>query len=350
MKIRPRLGNISIRYKILVTSMAVFIPFAALTGTLAYKVMQNALEAHIESELTNTSETVRSMVQVSVRNSVRSYLRSVAETNLQLVEEEYERFRRGEITEARAKAEAAKIIISQKIGRSGYLYIVRSDGVAEVHPDPKVQGENFAMMSFVIEQVRMKNGYIEYEWKNPDEKEARGKALSMAYFKPWDWIISASAYRSEFADLVNVEDFRANVKSLKFGKSGYSFIFDLEGNLVVHPIFEGRNAFDVGEGEMDFLRKMLDTREGRITYAWKNPDDDTSREKIVVYQYVPEMEWIVASSAYFDDLYAPLLLFRNNALWMSLLFVGAGLYLSYRVPSNASPHGSRAARPGRCRA
>lgn len=334
MRIKPKLGNLPIRYRILVVCLAVFIPFALIIGGLAYSLMQRALEEHIESELRNTSETVRAMVETSVRLSIRNYLRAVAESNLSIVTQIYQRYKNGEFSEEEAKRRAASVILSQKIGLSGYLYCVRSEGTAEVHPDPKVQGRNFADTDFVIEQIKRKEGYIEYEWKNPDERESRSKALSMAWFKPWDWIISATAYRSEFGALVNTEDFKANVEALKFGRSGYSYILDLEGRLVIHPIYQGRSGFEVGEGDKEFLREIIRTREGQIVYSWKNPGEPIAREKLVVYHFVPEVQWIVASSAYLDDLYAPLILFRDNSFIMGLVFVALGIYLSFRVSAS----------------
>lgn len=323
-----------IRYRILVVCLAVFIPFALITGGLVYSMMRRALEEHIESELKNTSETVRAMVETSVRLSIRNYLRAVAESNLNIVKGLYERSLRGEFPGEEAKRRAASSILSQKIGLSGYLYCVTSDGTAEVHPDPKVQGRNFADVSFVKEQIKRKEGYIEYEWRNPDEKEYRPKALSMAWFTPWDWIISATAYQTEFGKLVNVEDFRGNVEALKFGRSGYSYILDLDGNLIVHPIYQGKNGFEVGEGDKEFLREILRTREGRIIYSWRNPGEPTPREKLVVYHYVPEVRWIVASSAYLDDLYAPLEGLRDNSILMGLVFMAIGIFLSFKVSAS----------------
>lgn len=334
MLIRPRIGDMPIRYRILVVCLAVFIPFALITGGLVYSMMRRALEEHIESELKNTSETVRAMVETSVRLSIRNYLRAVAESNLSIVKEIYGKHLRGDFTEAEAKRRAAEVIISQKIGLSGYLYCVTSDGTAVAHPDPKVQGRNFADVWFIKEQVKRKEGYIEYEWRNPDEKESRPKALSMAWFTPWDWIISATAYQSEFGKLVNTEDFKGNVEALKFGRSGYSFIVDLEGNLIIHPIYQGQNGFEVGEGDKEFLREIIRTREGRIVYSWRNPGEPTAREKLVVYHYVPEVHWIVASSAYLDDLYAPLVRLRDNSVLMGLFFVAIGIFLSLKVSAS----------------
>lgn len=66
----------------------------------------------------------------------------------------------------------------------------------------------------------------------------------MTYFKPWDWIISASSYREEFSDLVKIEDFRDSILSIRIGKSGYPYIMDSKGTTIVHPYLQGKNLYD----------------------------------------------------------------------------------------------------------
>ena len=47
-------------------------------------------------------------------------------------------------------------------------------------------------------------------------------------------------------------------------------------------------------------------KSGKITYSWQNPGESQKREKLVLFRYLPEFEWIVASSSYLDEFYAPL--------------------------------------------
>ena len=196
-----------------------------------------------------------------------------------------------------------------------------------------MQGRNFANQGFVAEQMRRREGYLEYEWRNPGEAVARPKALSMAYFEPWDWIISASAYRSEFLALVNVEDFRDSVQSLRFVGSGYSYVVDLEGTVVIHPVLPaGTDVRRISEaGEAAFLDEMLEKRRGEITYQWQNPGEAAPRRKIVVYDHVPAVDWIVASSAYVDEIFAPLEALRSRALLVALLCLAAGAAAAVRI-------------------
>ncbi|HSH71217.1 MAG TPA: cache domain-containing protein, partial [Deferrisomatales bacterium] len=327
------LRNVSVRTRVLFACLVMFVPFALGSGWLTYTVTRRALEARIIGELHNATAMVTTMVETAVDVSIRNYLRSVAEANLAVVADLYARALRGEFSEAEARRRAAEVLLSQTIGRTGYLYCVDSQGTAPVHPDPAVRGHNFAEVDFVIEQVRRKQGYLEYEWRNPGEEVARPKALSMAYFEPWDWIISATAYRSEFEALVRVEDFRDSIESLRFVGSGYAYVIDLEGTAVIHPVLpRGTNIRGSSPtGEVAFLEEMLEKRRGEITYPWKNPEEPTPRRKIVVYDFVPTVDWIVASSAYLDEIFAPLEALRSQALLVALLCLGIGTAAAMRI-------------------
>jgi hypothetical protein len=124
------------------------------------------------------------------------------------------------------------------------VYCLDSAGTVVVHPQSGLINSNVGRYRFVSRQIKSKEGYIEYEWqdpseskegyfeyewKNPGETKRLPKALYMVYFEPWDWIISASSYRNEFYKLINVEDFRKSVLSLKFRETGYSYIIDSTG-------------------------------------------------------------------------------------------------------------------------
>jgi signal transduction histidine kinase len=104
----------------------------------------------------------------------------------------------------------------------------------------------------------------------------------MTYFKPWDWIISISSYRDEFKDLVNVSDFRDSILALKFGKTGYSYVLDSKGNVIVHPVLQG-SVYDVTDAKgWTFVRDIVAKKQGKIVYSWKNPGEEAYREKLVI--------------------------------------------------------------------
>ena len=159
---------------------------------------------------------------------------------------------------------------------------------------------------FVQEMISIKNGYIEYEWQNPGDDRPRPKALYLTYFEPFNWMITVSSYRKEFLKLVEINDFKDGILSLTFGETGYSYVMDTKGNIIIHPELTGVNVFEDKRFSSHFFREMLKKKNGKLTYSWKNPGETRYREKLVFFNYIPEYEWIVASSSYLDEIRSPL--------------------------------------------
>lgn len=302
---------ISIRGKLLLGYGLAFI-FTIMGASMAIHYMvRQAIETRIEDELKSSTTTIYTMLQASADITIKNHLRAIAQRNKDIVEYYYQRYRQGELTEEEAKRNVRRILLSQQVGKTGYIYCVDSRGVAVVHRAPGVEGVGFSQRSFVQDQIRRKEGYLTYDWQNPGELKPRPKALYMTYFKPWDWIISASSYREEFIDLINVEDFRKSILDLRFGRTGYSFVFNGKGDIIVHPALEG-SIHDIGEDDLrSTASKMVVQKTGKIIYDWRNPDENAVRKKIVILNHIPDLDWIVASSGYLDEFYEPLLYIQN---------------------------------------
>ncbi|MGD8846361.1 MAG: cache domain-containing protein [Desulfobacteraceae bacterium] len=307
MRLLTPFRDLKIRYKLLLGYCAIFILSSILASTTIYHFVRRAIEANIESELQNSTTAILNMVRNAAKVSIKNYLRAVAEKNLDITRDYYRQYRRGRLDEALAKDMARKVMLSQTIGKTGYIYCLNSAGIIDNHPHDALMGADLSPYPFIQEQKRDKEGYLEYDWRNPSETSPRAKALYMTYFEPWDWIISVSSYRNEFKELLNVDDFRDSVMSLKFGKTGYSFVIDSHGKLILHPILEGINILSETDADgRQFVRELIAERTGKITYSWKNPGETHRRKKLVIFNYIPEYDWIVASSSYLDEFYAPL--------------------------------------------
>lgn len=333
-KVASIYGNLPIRFKLLLVYSSILMGAAMLTGGIIYLQVRNTIEANIQSELTNTTAIIQYMVQTSANTSIKNYLRAVAEKNKDIAEEYYKKQLAGWISQEEAQAQVRGILFSQVIGKTGYIYCANSKGIAIAHPNPGVDGQNFLNFQFVREQIKRKEGYLEYEWENPGEVRKRSKALYMTYFEPWDWIISVTSYRDEFKDLVNVSDFRDSILALKFGKTGYSYIIDSKGNVVVHPVMEG-NAYDVTDSRVwKTVHEICSQKRGKIIYSWKNPDEDAYREKLVIFNYIEEYDWIVASTSYIEEIYGPLKTARTVVILTIIGILLLGLPISFWVSAS----------------
>ena len=327
--IRLFLSSLQIRYKFLISFALIFFLSMFLCNLFIYVYVRNNIEDRIESELTNTTAMIYNMVNTSVNVAIKNHLRAVAEKNLDILTDLYQRSLAGTLSLEDARKRATDVILSQTIGTSGYLYCLDSHGDVVVHPRAELIDSNVAENAFVRQMMEKKQGYLEYEWKNPEEKNVRPKALYMAHFEPWDWIIAASAYRSEFIRLVNVQDFRQSILSLKFGQSGYAFVFDRDGRAIIHPVLQDVNIFQTPELPNQYLKDMMQRKKGRAVYYWKNPGESRARKKLVIFNYIPEYQWTVASSSYLDELYQPLKTIRNVFLGISLLFFSIMLAVTF---------------------
>ena len=325
------LQTLKFRNKLLVSFLLIFIPLIIAGGALSYYQFKKILETSIDKELRHTTESLFTLVETTAAISIRNRLAAIAEKNFDLTEYYYSKHRSGLLTRQEAIDTLEEIFLNQSIGISGYIYCINSSGDVVIHPDHQVKGQNVSDFAFIQQQLAIKDGYLEYDWKNPGEPEARPKALYMTYYKPLDWIISVSAYRNEFSYLVDINDFKKPVLSFKSGESGYAYILDKNGKALIHPAFAGINLATELDQPADFFEEMLTQDAGKLRYFWKNPGDAGPREKQVIFKHLPRFNWIIGSTSYMEEVYAPLDTF-NKLLGITVsLVVGAGIFLIFFV-------------------
>lgn len=336
MKRHAFFSNASIRIKLIVSCALVFVTVLLFSTITLYYLTKQTIERHIESELNNSTKAILNMVQTAANLSIRNHLQAVADKNKEIVISLYQEALTGGLSEEAARERAARILVSQSIGDTGYVYCVDSSGRIRVHPEASLLGKDLSGYPFIQRQTRKRDGYIEYEWKNSGDREERPKALYMTYFKPWDWIISASSYRDEFKDLISPADFNQSVLDLRFGKTGYSYVIDGKGIAIIHPTQPGVDiSGSVDSNGRYFIRQMIREKNGRIIYPWKNPSETAPREKLVIFNYLAEYDMIVASSSYLEEFYRPLTTVRYiillSALIAILLLIPFAMWLGDRI-------------------
>lgn len=304
--------NLPIRFKILLCFIIVIVTTTISSGIFLERRVRKIIEANITSELENSSRSILNEIQTTASASIKNRLRGIAEKNLDITRYFYNQQLNGSLEEHEAKTQAATLLLSQTIGRTGYIYCVNSKGVLMVHPEASLHNRDISSFGFIRQQMEAKEGYLEYEWKNPSDQEKRAKALYMVYFEQWDWIISVSSYRDEFRDLVNVSDFRDSVLNHHFGETGYSYLIDLNGTLILHPKLEGTNIYNSRDADdRMFIKELIREKNGSIIYPWKNPDEPAARDKLVIFNHIPDYDWIIASSSYLEEFYRPVAAIRT---------------------------------------
>jgi PAS domain S-box-containing protein len=326
----PSSGGRSFRSRIFSSFLAALLPVLVLATVGIETLLVPYVKSGVWEDLTNSTNVLTNSIKASASVAIRNHLKAVAEKNREIARQYFNLVEHSVITRQQAEARLRRIFLSQTVGSSGYIYCLNSKGIAVVHPNSDVEMTDNTRFAFVRQQLTQKEGYIEYEWQNPGEKSPRAKALYMVYFEPLDWIISVSSYRAEFNTLLSEDDLKDAVLSLKFGKSGYAYVVDKNGIVLIHPKLKGVNLFQHPDYPTDFLKEMISKGSGIQDYEWKNPNDPVARRKLAVYQNIPELGWIIASSAYWDEVMKPVMIARwlgYGAMFLLLIMAALVSYL-----------------------
>ncbi len=99
---------------------------------------------------------------------------------------------------------------------------------------------------------------------------------------------------------VSQRDLTQTIREATIGKSGYVFVSDSKGSLLVHPKSElvGKNV--ITDLRLDPFKEVLKNRAAGktqiVNYSFEG------RSKLACYTYFEDWDWIVCASAYWDDL------------------------------------------------
>ena len=313
--------KLKIRTKLFILFSLLISLLAIPSGYIIYSSMRRVIKNSIHTQLTTTNLSIKRLIQSILDTGVRSHLLATARHNREIIKSLDTLARQGKLSPAAARTMAVRNLLAQKVSKTGYIYCLNSNGVIVVHPKKKLLQKNLSEYDFIKKQLKWKEGYLTYRWKNPGETRERAKALYMVYYKPWDWIISVSAYKDEFLNLIDMKALRKAVLSHKFGKTGYSYIINTKGDIIFHPhLPTGNNYYNVKDSSgLYFIREMIRKKNGSIVYDWKNPEEKKPRKKILYYRSIDNPHWIITSSGYTEELYETLT-GTSSLFWTMTLF------------------------------
>ncbi len=284
------------------------------------QLVDEAMRQSTMARLKDMTLDIQESISQASKAAIISTCANIAKNGKQMVRYFHDQYESGQLTEAEARKRAASYLLSQKIGKTGYIYVLSPDGTVLVHPNRDVVGKNLRKYDFIQKQLAMGDaGYIEYKWKNPGEISERTKCLAQEVFEPWGWIISASSYKSEFDLIVKGQieaALRRMILSKRIGDTGYVYVLGGQGDDKGHYIVSHKGTRD-GEniwGATDargrlfiqaIIEKAISAKPGAtITerYPWKNKDEKEARMKVAQCTYCAPWDWVICAGAYEDEI------------------------------------------------
>ncbi len=257
---------------------------------------------------------------------------------------------RSELTK-RLKNEVIELVNKIRYGDNNYFFISDYNNILISHP--YLQGKDFSHVKDIhgnlivppmVEIARKKGeGFTSYWWKKNKKDPTVYEKLSFSKnFPEWKMVIGTGVYidgiqkevkkrkQDLFAQLKNI------MKTTKIGKTGYIYIFNDKGKMLIHPNsnIEGKNFRKLknpGTNHTIFndLVKAAATT-GELRYKWDKPSDKGNYiyDKISWIKYIPSLGLYIASSAYVDEFRESSRKLRNVIISLSITILLIALVIS----------------------
>lgn len=257
-----RFSNWKMRTKILTPIIVLTLSFLTFTGATTYRELKGCVYKVVENRLTD--EALDWAAHVS-EDFARIKAPAEAGDSTNRLEE--------------LKDEIAK----QRIGDTGYIYVLDSKGNYIVSKERKRDGENiweskdsdgrYFIQEIIGKALKLKgeeSAAAYYPWKNEGEKAARQKLAGIGYVPELDWVIGVCSYQDDF--LGPLYAIRGRVVFFTILGLAVSFLVILITlNIVLRPLISLSDATDaIANGDLSAVERVeSDDEIGRVCKTFK---------------------------------------------------------------------------------
>ncbi len=138
------------------------------------------------------------------------------------------------------------------------------------------------------------------------------KKAELRYYTAFASSSISNIYHSASSDdAVAKEKIKKILNDLSYGPDGYFFVYDYQGNNLVHPRQSfriGKNWIDLKDRQGNFvIRDLIDVAKqggGYTTYVWEKPSSKELEKKIGYAIGLDKWGWMVGTGMYIDDVTA----------------------------------------------
>ncbi|MCP4152579.1 MAG: PAS domain-containing protein [bacterium] len=364
----------SLRTKIVLTISGTLLVTVIFT---MFFVQRESEKAMFDAEERNARTLVKTMA-LNINNQYKSLIshkktaldrkkseaRNITMLAISYLDEFYQRYKAGALSEEKAKKLAIKKIKNLRYeDGSGYLWIndTRKPFPRMImHPTmPELDGKILDNPEFNCAQGIKKNlfcaivdsclendeGYVDYLWPKPAKDGLTPRQPKVSYvriFKQWNWILGTGFYVDDIEGdakkrLRNIlEEQTQTFSRIKIAESGYLYIFTGKKEILVHPGHAGADYRKLtnpvtGNLIIDELIKAAKTPSKTFKYVWDKPPHNKNRFKFRKRSYVEycePLDWYIGSSVYEDEIREPGIELRLKMLLLALIFLAAALFIS----------------------
>ena len=236
-------------------------------------------------------------------------------------------------------------------GNNDYIWVMDYDINVLSHPDPRFHGgsrgrldtTDMQILSEVIGKARLDGeGYYHYQWPRISGPERIDKVSFVRSYPEWGFVIGAGVYLDDLEKEVQLrkelalQDLRQALKEIKVAKTGYMYVFDSNGHMLIHPnsnldgiTFTRHQNPMTRQPIYKELIEVADT--GReLNYRWDKPDDPNNYayDKLSLVRYIEGFDWYICSSVYLDELQSSSEILSTRIMVLAAITMLATLLIS----------------------
>ncbi|MBR9884807.1 MAG: PAS domain-containing protein [Oceanospirillales bacterium] len=263
-----------------------------------------------------------------VLESHRQRLRAVVDSAAFLYSKQYTLATQSGMTDVQARDYIFTQLSDLTYGDDDYVWVADEDFMLVSHPDPAYRGRS--VYEFVDESghpiipsvlkaaIADGEGFYNYRWNRLNEERKLEKFSYVKYFPQWHFVLGAGVYIDDVEAEVSARreralaELREALAEIKIASTGYLFIFDGSGRMLVHPNqnIDGAMFRTLKNPVTDntILQELISVAETgkELYYKWDRPTDPGNYiyEKVSLVRYLPGFDWYICSSIYLDELQA----------------------------------------------
>jgi signal transduction histidine kinase len=329
--------KLNINTKIVLLAIVLVVIPAILVGIVGYSAAQTAVYSGSDDRLIDgayhwkiiTDRTLTGITyqEASSRQAAKDIVTSQATTLNAFVQKEIAA-NGGTLSETQ-KQNILNTLAKEKVGKTGYIWVLSTDGKYILSKDRVRDGENiwsaqdakgdYFVQTIVSKGTALKGSEIDYHsytWLNTGETVPREKISAIINIPQLGGIVGVSTYYDDIIDMKyrndRLESLKDEMAKQAIGKTGYIWVVDSKGKYVVSK-GRLRDGEDISQSQdasgaffiQDAVRLAKATNAGNPTdithYPWLNKGETSPRMKAAGISYVPELDWVIGYSAYYDD-------------------------------------------------
>jgi len=312
---------------IIVTTLLTFIYIQNL-NTLVHSNTQLFSQTMIKNEKTelrNKMDLAYNILEMYYKKTTPKYIENVVKKDLIAHQEQlfhqltniYNLYKTKESPFA-LKKRLLEIIKYSRYAKNGYFWVNDMQCKMIMHPiKPEYNNKFFVdtpLIPFVklgvdkLKKDKKSSAYIKYQFYNPSTKKYEFKVSLVEIFKPYGWVIGTGRYISDVTAMIQKRALK-DIEALRYGKSGYFWVNDMNYKMIMHPIKpEYNNKFFVNTPDVSFVElgvnalKKTTKKSAIIRYDFHNPATGEYEDKLSVVKLFKPWNWVLGTGVYIDSI------------------------------------------------